>query len=203
MRLGGITFSYSDIAALKLPLPKSEIAGFDWWESDWKTLPRERTILQTVAARDFNIQFTGEPANLTRVLAEHGWLEAGSANWRWGLLSMNPAPTEFTLPPLKRDYLGHADILLLHRLGGDPFTQETIRLWDSGFRLNPGGKTVYLGQLNGELLVERMKFFSYWQAQPVSKETLDYLEQELGGLQIKRVADGLLLIRDPQASAGS
>ena len=116
---------------------------------------------------------------------------------------MNPEPTEHSLPPLKRDYLGHADVLLLHRLGGDPFTQETIRLWDSGFRLKSSGQTVYLGLFSGEVLVQRMKFFSYWQARPVSKESLEQLEKEFESLQIRRASEELLLVRDPQVSAGS
>ena len=193
----------SDLAALKVPLPQSVISGQDWWESEWQTLPHERTLSQSVAARDFNIQFAGEPANLARILAAQGWQEAVSANWRWSLMSMNPAPTEQSLPPLKRDYLGHADVLLLHRLGGDPFTQETIRLWDSGFRLKSSGQTVYLGQFSGEVLVQRMKFFSYWQARPVSKGSLEQLENEIESLQIRRADEVILLIREPQGSAGS
>ena len=127
-----------DLAALKIPETQSEVNAQDWWEREWKLLPTERTLLQTVPAREFNFQFAGDATNLAQVLEVHGWQEAEPANWRWILLSLNPDPTEFTLPPLKRDYLGHANILLLHRLGGDPFTQETIRIWDSGFRLTPG-----------------------------------------------------------------
>lgn len=193
----------SDVAALKLPLPQIVISEEDWWESEWQTLPHERTLLKSVAAREFNIQFAGNPAALTRKLTSQGWQEAVSANWRWGLMSINPAPTEHSLPPLKRDYLGHADVLLLHRLGGDPFTQETIRLWDSGFRLESSGRTVYLGQFSGEVLVQRMKFFSYWQARPVPEESLEQLEQEVEGLQVRRVDEAILLIREPQASTGS
>ena len=193
----------SDVAALKLPLPQSVIFEEGWWESEWRTLPHERTLTKSVAAREFNIQFAGEPANLARILAAQGWQEAVSANWRWSLMSMNPEPTEYSLPPLKRDYLGHADVLLLHRLGGDPFTQETIRLWDSGFRLKSNGQTVYLGQFSGEVLVQRMKFFSYWRARPASKESLEQLEKEVESLQIRKVGEGILLIRNPQVSTGS
>ncbi len=83
-------------------------------------------------------------------------------------------------------------------------TQETIRIWDSGFRLKPGGQTVYLGQVNKEALVQRMKFFSYWRAQAASKHSLEQLEAETEGLQTRMTGDGFLLIRDlPQASAGS
>lgn len=185
----------SDVAALKLPLPQSEITGEGWWESEWQLLPRERTQLQSVPAREFNFQFTGQSANLAQVLMAHGWQEAEPANWRWTLLSINPEPTEFTLPPLRRDYLGHADILLLHRLGGDPFAQETIRIWDSGFRLKANGETVFLGQINSEVMVQRLMFFSYWRAVPASSESLERLEQEVKSLQTRRVEGEFLLIR--------
>ena len=111
---------------------------------------------------------------------------------------MNPEPTEFTLPPLKRDYLGHADILLLHRLGGDPSTQETIRLWDSGVRLKPSGQTVYLGQVAGEFLVQRMKVFSYWSAKPAAHANLEQLKTEAEGMQIRWGSPSFLLIRETQ-----
>jgi hypothetical protein len=185
-----------DIAALKLPLPQREITAQDWWDSEWQSLPRERTGLKNVAAREFNFQFAGAPDSLARLLAVHGWQEAEPANWRWSILSMNPEPTEFTLPPLKKDYLGQADILLLHRLGGDPSTQETIRIWDSGVRLKPGGQSVYLGQIASEVLVQRMKFFSYWRAIPASREHMDQLMEEAAGLQIMWGDDSILLLRE-------
>jgi len=193
----------NDLAALKLPLPQSEIMAEAWWENEWQLLPRERTQTKSVTAREFNFQFTGQPENLAQALMVHGWQVAEPANWRWTLLSINPEPTEFTLPPLRRDYLGYADTLSLHRLGGDPFTQRTIRIWDSGFRLKPGGETVFLGQINTEVLVQRLMFFSYWRAKPASDESLQQLVEDLEALQIKQVNGNLLLIRDLQSPAGS
>jgi membrane-associated phospholipid phosphatase len=196
----------NDIAAFKLQLPQREIMAGRWWDDMWQTLPRERTHLKTVIAREFNFQFAGEPEYLARLLEVHGWQEAEPANWRWTILSMNPEPTESTLPPLKRDYLGHADILLLHRLGGDPMVQETIRLWDSGVRLEPTGRTVYLGQIAEELLIQRMKVFSYWSAIPASQASLKRLAGEVGDLQVRWGSDSLLLIRDsrvPGSGTGS
>jgi hypothetical protein len=187
----------ADIAALKLPIDQRELPVRDWWNDQWQTLPRERTHLKTVIAREFNFQFAGDPQNLARQLADHGWQEAEPANWRWTIMSMNPEPSELTLPPLKRDYLGRADILLLHRLGGDPSAQETIRLWDSGVRLEPGGQAVYLGQVAGEVLIQRMKIFSYWSAKPVLRIDLEQLTQETGAMQNKWAAETLLLIREP------
>lgn len=187
-----------DLAALILPLPQHEIPEDSWWLADWQTLPRERARLSSAAARYFNFQFAGEPGRLAQLLAVHGWLVAEPANWRWIILSMNPEPTEFTLPPLKKDYLGHADTLLLHRLGGDPLQQETIRIWDSGVRLKPSGTAVYLGQVASEALVQRIGVYSYWSAIAVSEEALRRLAEETQGLQARWADKSMLLLREPR-----
>ncbi|MBT8071919.1 MAG: VTT domain-containing protein [Gammaproteobacteria bacterium] len=193
----------TDLAALKLPLLQKEITAGSWWEDEWQTLPKERTHLKSVAARTFNFQFAGPLEELKQLLVAHGWQEGEPANWRWLILSMNPEPTEYLLPPLKRDYLGHADDLLLHRLGGDLSAQETIRLWDSGVRLSPSGTPVYLGQVAVEVLVQRLKFFSYWRAIPSAQTNIDLLQRETAGLQARRVSDSMLLLKSVQVVSGS
>lgn len=192
-----------DLAALKVPLLQKEITAGDWWNNAWQTLPKERTNRQSVAARRFNFQFAGQFEDLEKLLLAHEWQKADPANFSWLMLSMNPEPTEFLLPPLKRDYLGHADDLLLHRLGGDPSAQETIRLWDSGVRLKPSGTPVYLGQVAEEVLVKRLKFFSYWRAIPPAKNNLELLQQETAGLMSRRASDSMLLLKSAQESSGS
>jgi len=186
----------ADIAAFKQPLPQREIPTDQWWQEGWQSLPTERTHVKTVVAREFNFQFAGKPENLARVLAAQGWQEAEGANWRWIIMSMNPEPDELTLPPLKRDYLGHADSLLLHRLGDDSLTQETIRIWDSGVRLKPTGQTVYLGLLAEELLVQRMVFFSYWSAVPAPQTLLDELAMATGEMTLRWSDERMFLIHD-------
>lgn len=191
-----------DIEGLKQPLPQQELARQDWWQDAWQSLPQERTRLQTVAVREFNFQFAGEPAELANALERHGWKKPQPANWSWMILSMNPEPDETTLPPLKRDFLGHPDSLLMHRLGGDPLRQKTLRIWDSGVRLSPSGQPVYLGLVAQELLVQRMKLFSYWSARPLAPESLQQLARETGVFQVRQPAAGMLLIKSPQASPG-
>ncbi len=185
-----------DIAALKLPLPQRQIAAESWWNDAWQTLPRERTRLVSVVARQFNFQYAGAPGGLAKTLLASGWREAEPANWRWSILSINPEATELTLPPLKRDYLGHADTLLLHRLGGDPLTQETLRIWDSGVRLMPSGQVLYLGQIATEVLVKRIRLFSYWSARPATQHGLSQLATETLSLQQRWADKSLLLLRN-------
>ena len=94
------------------------------------------------------------------------------------------------------NYINVAKILLLHRLGGDPSKQETLRLWDSGVRLKPTGQAVYLGQIADEVLIQRMKVFSYWSAVPAPQASLGKLSVEAAGLHIRRGSDSMLLISD-------
>jgi len=186
-----------DLAAFQLPLPQHQILAGKWWFDEWQTLPRERARLSSIAARNFNFQFAGDPKHLEQQLKVHGWQVAEPANWRWVILSMNPNPTETTLPPLKKDYLGHANTLLLHRLGGDPLQQETIRIWDSGIRLEPSGQPVYLGQVASEVLVQRMGIYSYWSAIPVLEHALRQLDVETQGLQSRWGDKFMLLLGEP------
>jgi undecaprenyl-diphosphatase len=204
-----LTFSWQvsenldrDLESLKPPLLQSEVEVRDWWQREWQSLPRERTQLKRVRVRDFNFQFAGHPDNLARMLADHGWQAAGPVNWRWIMLSLNPEPDETTLPPLKRDFRGHADSLLLHRLGGDPMRQDTLRIWDSGVRLAPGGEAVYLGLVAEEWLIQRMMLFSYWSVRTVRAGLLEKLAIEVDGMQIRQATHELLLIRDSQSSPG-
>ena len=81
--------------------------------------------------------------------------------------------------------------------------QETLRIWDSGMRLDPGGEAVYLGLIAEELLVQRVMLFSYWSAWPAGDEKLRRLALEVGNLRLRRAAEDLLLIHSPQASPGS
>jgi membrane protein DedA with SNARE-associated domain len=186
-----------DLSAFQLTLPQYQMQADKWWLDEWQALPRERARLSSVTSRFFNFQFAGDPQQLTDLLAAHGWQVAEPANWRWLILSMNPNPTEHTLPPLKKDYLGHADGLLLHRLGGDPLQQETLRIWDSGVRLQPTEQGVYLGQIGSEALVQRMGVYSYWTAIPISEEALRKLDEETKGLQSRWGDKSMLLLKGP------
>jgi len=85
--------------------------------------------------------------------------------------------------------------LLLHKLGDDPRQQETVRIWDSGVRLRPSGMTLYLGQLSTELLVQKMKIYSYWSTIPVTAPGIVSLEKALSGMEMRWGDPGMLLLR--------
>lgn len=186
-----------DLEKLRLPLVEREAQALEWWQTDWQQLPKNRTELTSVRARKFNFQFAGDPQSLVQALSAAGWTEAEPANWRWPILSLNPEPTETSLPLLKRDFRGHAGVLVLQRLGGDPRDQETLRLWDSGMRLQPGNTRVYLGQVSGEAVIQRLRLFSFWSASPVTRPVLEAWKDELQGLDVRWGDDSILLVREP------
>jgi len=184
-----------DLHALKVPLSQREISEVAWWKDAWQTLPRERTSLGSRHARDFNFQFAGEPQRLAELLKPYGWEVSEPANWRWLMLSMNPDATNQSLPPIKKDYLGHADTLLLHRLGNDSSQQETMRIWDSGVKLKPSNQALYLGQISNEHLVQRFHVYSYWSAISFNDGYVARLTDDTKGWQTRWADESMLLIR--------
>ena len=134
------------------------------------------------------------PEEIARLLAADGWAPVSEADWRWILQALNPAPDEASLPLLGRAYQGRMESLLLRKNVPPDGRLLTIRLWDSGFRLEPGGQVLYLGQLSEEILVQRFGLFSYWRSATLSTELQQPVRVALSGLE-QRLVDDILLLR--------
>ena len=184
-----------DLAALQAPVVLRELDRQAWWESEWRSLPDERTRLASVASRRFNLQAAVTPTTLARLLSADGWEPVPAADWRWILQALNPEPDQASLPLLGRAYLGWSEEVLLRRNVPPDGRLLTIRLWDSGVRLMPGAQVLYLGQMSEEELVQRLGLFSYWKAVPLREELQQPILEALGSLEQKPVAGGLLLVR--------
>jgi len=188
-----------DLAALEAPTVLQEIGRDSWWESGWKNMPRERTHLSSVASRNFNAQIAAEPAQISTLLESAGWESVPKTDWRWIIQALNPEPDQASLPLLGRAYQGRSEELLLRRNLEPDGRLLTIRLWDSGVRLAPGGQVLYLGQLSEEELVQRFGLFSFWRSTAVDRKQFGPIREPLENLEQKLVADKLLLIRPFQA----
>jgi hypothetical protein len=142
-----------EMAALLAPRVLQELDGEAWWQSQWRALPQERTGASSRASRRFNIQVATAPETLTRLLVGAGWEPVPASDWRWVLQALNPEPDQASLPLLGRAYQGRSEELLLRKNVAPAGPLLTIRLWDSGVRLMPGGQVP--GQLSDEELVQR------------------------------------------------
>jgi hypothetical protein len=74
----------------------------------------------------------------------------------------------------------------------------TVRLWDSGLRLLPERKTLYLGQLYEEQLIQRLGLFSYWRPIPGSDRDMGWAREAFDQLDQKIEQGNLLLLREKQ-----
>jgi membrane protein DedA with SNARE-associated domain len=188
-----------DLAALKSPTVLQQLSSEHWWDSGWKNMPMNRTRLSSVASRAFNAQIAADPREVSTLLERYGWEPVPSTDWRWIIQALNPEPDQASLPLLGRAFQGRSEVLLLKRALDEDGRLLTVRLWDSGFRLEPGGQVLYLGQLSEEVLVQRFGLFSYWRATSLGSDRFRPLQEPLVNLEQKLADDKLLLIRPRQA----
>jgi hypothetical protein len=185
----------TELNALTATSVIQEVDANTWWESGWQDLPRERTQLSSVASRSFNAQVAADPAKISALLERVGWTKEPEADWRWIIQALNPEPRQASLPLLGRAFQGRSEELLLSRDLEPEGRLLTLRLWDSGVRLEPGGRVLYLAQLSEEVLVQRFGLFSYWRSTSVDQSHFSPLRDPLSSFEQKQVDEMLLLIR--------
>ena len=188
--------SSTDMNLLRAEIPKVEIGEQYWWNSGWQDLPMERTSLASVASRRFNAQIGVNPDEIARLLEQAGWERVPESDWRWILQALNPEPDQASLPLLGRAYQGHSEELLMRKNLEKTGSMLTVRLWDSGIRLLPEGKALYLAQLSEEQLVQRLGLFSYWRPIPGSEIDMRWAREALDELDQKIELGNLLLLRE-------
>ena len=185
-----------DLAALQSTTEIKEIREDAWWSHAWQDMPENRTSLARIESREFNVQLAVRPEVVVELLASQGWVPVPESDWRWVLQALNPDPDEATLPLLGRAYEGVGEVLLLRKKTPRPGRLLTIRMWDSGVRLMPSNRTLFLGQISEEILVQRFGLFSYWRAANLEQPVRESLLQALAPLQKKEVGAGLVLLRE-------
>jgi membrane protein DedA with SNARE-associated domain len=190
-----------DLESLRLPLTIQELPADVWWDDRWQVLPRELTRFSPTAPRAFNFQVAVDLERFTEALAGDGWLRDTPADRTWLLQALNPDPNPAKLSLLGKDYLGRPELLRLRRYSDLGGAHQTLRLWDSGARLAPGGQPVYLGQLARENLVRRLRLLTYWRSLAAEPAALDEVAAALDEFELREVDAGLWLVRAAEPTA--
>lgn len=184
-----------DLEALNLTVAHEQMQADHWWEDGWAQLPDYRTDKFTSESRRFNAQIAAEPARIAALLAEGGWEQVPETDWRWVVQALNPRPNEASLPLLGRAFQGRSEVLLMRRPAPGRDRLFTLRLWDSGYRLLPGERPLYVAQIAEEELIQRLGFFSYWRPVPLEPDTFGPIRGLLAPLEQRLAGDEWLLVR--------
>ncbi|HMB60130.1 MAG TPA: hypothetical protein VKN35_09475, partial [Xanthomonadales bacterium] len=136
------------------------------------------------------------PGRLVQALSRNGWEPVQESDWLWVLQALNPEPDTASLPLLGRAFKGRSEALILRRMLPESGALITLRLWDSGVRLQPGDQVVYLVQVSEEQLVQLLGFFSYWRSAPYPVSEMNEIRRELSGFDQKETGHNVLLLRE-------
>ncbi len=184
-----------EVAALQSLIPSQQMSEQDWWDHAWQELPSERTGSLSTQSRRFNIQLAADPAAIAEALLKTGWKREPPSDWLWIIQALNPEPDQASLPFLGRAYEGRSETLLLYRQLPDGGPLVTLRLWDSGVRLQPGERVLYLAQYSEEQLVQRLGAFSYWRSVPLAVAEMGDLRALLRQFEQGQASEQMLLLR--------
>ena len=126
-----------------------------WWQDGWRELPVFRVDLVGRYQQPFNVQWSGSLDELRQRLLAAGWLQpmrldAGSA-LRW----LSPDLPLQQLPTLPQVHDGRHETLLMIAPAPEPEQLLALRLWQSGFELNPGANSLWVGNVS---LLQQQRF---------------------------------------------
>jgi len=162
MSLAFIPQQYSEFARQhQLEQPTRQLDAASWWADQWQSLPELRSRIGGDDRQRFDAQFAMERDTLESALAANGWTKAPGPSLESlrALFGDSPAPRR--LFHLRRDFAGQPDDLIWRRLLDDGRT-VLLRAWDSGARLEPGDKPVWLAQVRLLEPVRRLGLFNTW-----------------------------------------
>ncbi len=115
------------------------IAANDWLDQDWRLLPARRSELAGDPEEAFALQWACGEETIRSRLGAAGWQPAPAWSVRSTLAWLSPESQLQELPVLPRFDRGNRARLVFVRWTAErPGQREVLRLWPSGFELQPG-----------------------------------------------------------------
>jgi undecaprenyl-diphosphatase len=150
----------SDLANY-FPKPEvREITAADWSAQGWMQLPATRKDVREKHNHPMSIQYAGELERVTTNLKQNGWSEAPTLSWGSALKFLSPdlPIQELPLPPQVHD--GHHETLALIKAMPDD-RRLVLRLWPAFVRVQPGAKSLWIGNVTEQFKQEVAGIFSF------------------------------------------
>lgn len=125
------------------PMPRAA-----WWSEQWQRLPAHRADLRGTNHHPLNIQYAGTLPQLRAVLEKQGWHRPPPLTGLSWLTWLNEETPLEQLPVLPQVHDGHNESLLLVRISKEEEVILALRLWPSRYRLEPGDRTLWVGNIS-------------------------------------------------------
>jgi membrane protein DedA with SNARE-associated domain/membrane-associated phospholipid phosphatase len=193
----GAERAHQQLARYEQPLERSDISRERWLGADaGLRLPARRNELRDRDAWPLNVQFAGDPAELSAILVAAGWQVIEPGDWRGLLRMLDDSADAGHLPIMPATHLGRPETLLLAHAGDDPAERLVLRLWAAPYRLQPENQALWLGTVHSlRHSIRGDGFVRYWAAQPDTDRALAQLRADTAPLWIERIDDGVLRLQ--------
>lgn len=168
----------TDVRRYQAVTPISKIDADQWRQALWRTLPGWRDDLREQRNQPLGLQYSGEPEQLGRLLEETGWEPAPMLDWESSLKLLSPDLPLQQLPVLPHVHDGrHGAFVWVKNLpeGG----RLVLRLWDSGYRLDPEQKPVWLGSVSDQIKLTPLGLLAVPATSPRFHEAYERLLEDL------------------------
>jgi undecaprenyl-diphosphatase len=124
------------------PLPRAPVmTAADWIMGGWEELPSHRVDLGGEYEEPFILQLAGSPDYLAETLDRAGWREPAAWNALGAVAWLATGTDMESLPVLPKLHEGRLPRLMRTLPEESGRTRLVLRLWDSGYRLNPDNAT--------------------------------------------------------------
>jgi hypothetical protein len=154
----------------------------------YSSLPSYRHDIIGNQEHPLNIQFAGEPVQLTSLLQGQGWDQGEVLDWGNVLRLLSPRSTIDSLPVLPQVHdARHEALVMTKSMPGDQ--RLVLRLWSTPFLLDPEGLKIYVGNVTLQGSESLIGLLAIPRTLNQFQRPLDILRQTIKALEEKIVAD--------------
>jgi membrane-associated phospholipid phosphatase len=192
------------VAAFDPPVERQRIDEDRWLAGDPALgLPLRRNELRSRDAWPLDVQYAGHLPVLVGQLLAQGWTPLPQSDWRGLLMMLDEDATESTLPIMPSTHEGHAEAVLLARVGATPDERWVLRLWPAPYAIGEHDTPLWVGTAQTLRFAQRGDgFVRYWAVQPDDAAARRRLVADAAPL-IAGSDPALLRLRAPQPVTAS
>ena len=150
------------VLAQFVPPPPTALLNAPYWQAQgWSALPARREEPDAARGWPLDVQVAGPLAPVQARLEAHGWRAQSQADWPRTLRLLDDERSPARLPVLPATLGGHAESLLMRRIGARAGELYVLRLWPAPARMSDG-TPLWIGSSQAMRFEQPMEAFGLW-----------------------------------------